>query len=419
MKSKTTFSISFFVRKKQKRTNNVLLFTRITVNGRRSDLSLKKHVDLSQWDKVKSRVRGNSPLARRINNYLDQVHLGLFVIYKEAIHKGEVITSQMIKARYLGEDQQDKTLLALIDYHNNELSSTLTWGTLKNYYSTKKYIVKFLTDVLRVSDIRLVQLNYQFLTRFEQFLRTVPPKKGQRKMQNNTVMKHIQRLRKIINVSLKMEWIGKDPFIKFKAKYTRTDRGYLTEDELELIETKKLKIERLEMVRDLFVFSCYTGLAYIDVMQLTPEQVMIGIDGNQWICTSRQKSSTVVRVPLLSKAAQVIEKYKNSLKVSNEGSLLPRISNQKMNAYLKEIAEICKIEKNITFHLARHTFATTVTLSNGVPIETVSKLLGHTKISTTQIYARIIDQKIAKDMDILKTKLAKSSLSSDQKEQVG
>jgi integrase len=228
-------------------------------------------------------------------------------------------------------------------------------------------------------------------------------------MGNNTVMKHIERLRKIINLAIKMEIIEKDPFKSFKKKFIKNERDYLTTDELLTLESTKLICNRLAYVKDLFVFSCYTGLAYIDVMSLKPENIVLGIDGRYWIYSTRIKTNSVLKIPLFTKALDIINKYRQSPKAINEGTIFYRISNQKLNAYLKEIAKALHINKNITFHVARHTFATSVTLSNGMPIETVSKLLGHTKLSTTQIYARIIDSKISEDFDMLsKNILAKN-----------
>lgn len=226
-------------------------------------------------------------------------------------------------------------------------------------------------------------------------------------------MKHIQRLRKMVTLSYKMEWIDKDPFIRFKPSYIRNDREFLRKDELQAIEEKQFAIERLQIVKDLFVFSCYTGLSYIDVMQLSKENVQLGIDGNKWVITSRQKTDKKVRIPLLIKAEEIINKYQGHIKAKSSGTLFPVISNQKLNSYLKEIADIAGVKKNLTFHMARHTFATTITLSNGVPIETVSKLLGHTKIATTQIYARVLEHKVSTDMNVLKDVLLNKS--KDQK----
>ncbi|MHB9143513.1 MAG: site-specific integrase, partial [Paludibacter sp.] len=292
-------------------------------------------------------------------------------------------------------------------YHNTNSRETLRWGTLKNYFTTKKYITKFLKEKLKTSDIYLHSLNYKFLVDFEYYLRTYIPLDHQSPMGNNTVMKHIERLRKMTNMAIRYEWLEKDPFVAFKQKFHRVERGFLTEEELKTIEEKDFSIPRLQQVKDLFIFSCYTGLAYIDVMKLTPDDVQIGIDKQIWLSTKREKNDNPVRVPLLPVAIEIINKYKDDIKAITKDKVFPPISNQRLNSYLKEIADLCGIKKNLTFHLARHTFATTVTLTNGVPIESVSKMLGHSKISTTQIYAKVIEKKLGEDMEKLKERLTK------------
>jgi len=276
---------------------------------------------------------------------------------------------------------------------------------LKNYFTTKKYIELFLKEKYKTSDIYLASLNYKFVADFELFLRKHTLIENQRQMENNTVMKHIERLKKMIKMAIRYEWLEKDPFVAFQQKFLHVERGYLTDDELKRIEEKTFTILRLQYVKDLFIFSCYTGLAYIDVMHLTPEHIQIGIDKELWLITSREKTDTSVKIPILPEAMEIINKYRNDIKAQVQYRLFPNIANQKLNSYLKEIADICGITKNITFHLARHTFATTVTLTNGVPIETVSKMLGHTKISTTQIYAKVIEKKVGEDMNRLKESL--------------
>lgn len=220
-------------------------------------------------------------------------------------------------------------------------------------------------------------------------------------------MKYIQNLKKIIHISVKNGWLTRDPFTDFRCSFKKVERNVLTKEELEILENKTFSIRRIEVVKDLFVFSCYTGLAYIDVMSLTSNNISIGIDGEKWIFTERHKTGEKVRVPLLPVALAVLNKYKTDPEVLNQGGLLPRLSNQKLNAYLKEVADLSGINKNLTFHLARHTFATTVTLTNGVPMETVSKLLGHSSIKTTQIYAKVVENKICEDMNLLRSKLTK------------
>jgi integrase/recombinase XerD len=224
-------------------------------------------------------------------------------------------------------------------------------------------------------------------------------------------MKHIERLKKMV-LAAKMEWIPKDPFGRFQLKFHKTERDFLTKEELAIVETYSFTEAKLERARDMFVFACYSGLSYIDLVNLTASNIIIGIDGEYWIRTSRQKTEISVNIPLLDPAKKVIDKYKNDPVVSNKGGLLPYLCNQKVNEYLKKIALICGIEKHLSFHLARHTFSTTVTLANGVPLETVSKMLGHTKLTTTQIYVHVLQKKVSDDMSHLRQKLIKPDVES-------
>ena len=410
MQSQINFTLSFWVNATRIKNNEVSVYGRITVNGKRANISLQRKVILSEWDSKRGRAKGNKQESRLLNRYLDQVKSRIYIAYDELIKEKAFICSQSIKARFLGEDNEEYSLLTLIDYHNTQMSESLTYGTLKNYFTTQKYIKLFLTKKRKIQDIYLSQLTYRFIVDFEKFLRSYTPEDHQKQMENNTVMKHIQRMRKMVTLAYKMEWIEKDPFIKFKPTYIKNEREFLREDELQDIIKKEFSIERLTLVKDLFIFSCYTGLSYIDVMQLNEDNIALGIDGGRWIITNRQKTHNKVKIPLLPIAEMLINKYKGHIKTKKTKTLFPNISNQKLNSYLKEIADLCRIKKNLTFHIARHTFATTITLSNGVPIETVSKLLGHTKIATTQIYAKVIERKVSEDMSILRSKLSKNIL---------
>ena len=248
-------------------------------------------------------------------------------------------------------------------------------------------------------------MNYKFLTDFDLFMRAYKQKDQKRPCEQNTIMKHIERFRKVINMAIRNEWLEGDPFMKFKPTFIKTSRQFLTADELSAIEKKEFNIVRLQYAKDIFVFSCYTGLAYIDVFNLNQKNIVRGIDGGYWLYTSRKKTDVPVDIPLLPAPLAIIEKYKNDPRVLASGKLIPSYSNQKLNSYLGEIADLCEIEKHLTSHIARHTFATTVTLCNGVPMETVSKLLGHISIKTTQIYAKVIEQKVSDDMNKLRKKL--------------
>ncbi|WP_166964699.1 site-specific integrase [Yeosuana marina] len=405
MRSTNTFSILFFINQKNKNDDQALLYARITVNGKRVNLSLKRKIDISLWDAKKKRAKGTSSEARQINLYLDQTHTQLFQCYQDLKFKGELITAQLIKASYVGELETSKTLQELINYHTHKIEGTLAPGTVINFGITENYIKRFLTTSLKTTDVFLKQLNYKFICDFETFLHKYWPKGHPKAMNHNTVMKHLQRLRKMVTLAFHMEWVDKDPFMRWKPTWEKKEREFLSENELSNLETYYFPIERLERVRDLFVFSCYTGISYADIITLNDSNILKGIDGNNWVVSKRQKTKIPIKVPLLDKAEELIEKYKGHPMTQITETLFPVITNEKLNLYLKEVADACGIKKNLTFHMARHTFATTVTLSNGVPIETVSKLLSHTKISTTQIYARVVERKVSDDMEALKAKL--------------
>lgn len=405
MRSTNTFSILFWADQNNTSDDQALLYARITVDGKRVNISLKRKLAIALWDAKKKRAKGTSTEAKQINLYLDQTHSQLFQLYQDLKFKGELITAQLIKANYNGEVETSKTLVQLIDYHTGKIKGTLAKGTVINFGITENYIKRFLGKERKTSDIFLKQLDYKFICDFETFLHTYWPKGHPKMLNHNTVMKHIQRLRKMVTLAFHMEWLEKDPFVRWKPTWDKREREFLPENELSNLENYYFPIERLERVRDLFVFSCYTGISYVDIIKLTPDNVSKGIDGNNWIITNRQKTKATVKVPLLDKAEELISKYDGHPMTQVTRTLFPTITNEKLNLYLKEVADACGIKKNLTFHMARHTFATTVTLANGVPIETVSKLLGHTKITTTQIYARVIERKVSNDMEQLRNHL--------------
>jgi site-specific recombinase XerD len=409
MKTKnSTFGVLFYL-KKQKATAKGFapICARVTVNGKRTEISVKRSVLVSQWDAKKGLAKGSRKETVELNMFLDQFKAKIINTYQQMLLKENAIDGVAIRDKVLGSGQSGVTLISLIEYHNQEQVSKLAHGTMKNYYTTQRYISKFLNARYRRTDFPLSELNYKFLMDFENYLRAYTPTDHQKPLNNNGIMKHIERLRKMVNMAITLDWLPKDPFASFKKHFDKVERECLNAIELAELAKKELKIERLQHVRDMFLFSCYTGLAYIDLSELTPDNIVIGIDGGQWLTTSRAKTDTSVRVPLLPQAREIIEMYKDDPRAKNSGTVFPVISNQKMNGYLKEIADICGITKTLTFHIARHTFATTVTLSNGVPIESVSKMLGHTSIRTTQIYAKVVESKLSEDMSKLEHRLSK------------
>lgn len=404
METRSTYSTAFVLRNSKVNEKEGLIYCRITVNKQRTEFSVKKKTRKSIWNNGQAKT--TSEEGRSINAYLKEVESTIFRYYQEMRSERKLITAEELKNAYLGlGDVEEHSLLELVGYHNTQMKSTLSPGTLKNYFTTQKYLERFLKEVYRKKDVVLSELNYRFITEFDYYLRNYEPEDHHKPLANNGVMKHLERFRKVVNLGIKMEWLEKNPFVSFKLKFEKVERECLTQEELKTIENLKLNISRLQMVRDFFIFSCYTGLAYIDLMQLEVSNIVTGYDGELWLISDRQKTGSLVRVPLLPKALEILEKYKGNKRSLATGTIFPSISNQKLNAYLKEIADLSGIEKHLTFHLARHTFATTVTLSNGVPIESVSKMLGHGSIRTTQIYAKVVEKKLSEDMSLLREKL--------------
>ncbi len=404
MKSTNNLGLRFIIRHCKNKLSGSLIYARITIDRKRIEISLNKTIEPDQWDSKKQMAIGSKELVSRINPFLDETRLKLINCYRQLKEQKALINPDAIKRLYVGDDEGQSTLMALIRYHETSSTILLAKGTMKNYGATEKYLRKFLQHKFRVDDIRLTNLNYQFITQFELFLRTTTPLNKSNPLGNNGVMKHMERLRKIVTLGFKLEWIPKDPFILYKLKFQKTEKDFLIEEEIYSLETTALPNERLDKARDIFLFSCYTGLAYIDMAKLGRDNIMMGIDKEYWLRTTRQKTEIKVSVPLLPQALALLDKYKDDPLLIKKGRVLPYISNQKVNDYLKEIATHCKIEKYLTFHIARHTFATTITLNNGIPLETVSKMLGHTKLSTTQIYVHVLERKISDDMKVLRTK---------------
>ena len=399
MRNSVTFGIVFIPKSSKAKNGKAPLYARITLNGERIELSLQRRITLNLWDERKSRLRGSSAESIQVNNSLDRVYNKIYESFRQLQNENKLLNVGMIKARYLGADDSFKKLSELLDYHTKHMKDVLKYGTMKNYYTTERYLYKFLKKQFKTEDIFLKQINYQFITHFEHFLRSYKPKRDRKAPTNNGVMKHLERLKKLLNLAQKLEWVDKDPFAKFSLKFKKAERAFLSEEELQSLEQYHFDRITHQQTRDVFVFSCYTGLSWIDAKNLKPENIVIGIDGRKWIFTAREKTEKPVKIPILPKAMEIIDKYKDYCECS--GNILPVYSNQKTNQYLKDIATTLELRKKLTFHVARHTFATTVTLSKGIPMETVSKLLGHSKLSTTQIYARVLESKLSEDLQRL------------------
>ncbi len=402
---RTTLSLLFSLRKpKNYKSGEMPVYLRITVDGQRTELAVSRKCDPERWDAATGRATGTKAESRTLNTYLDNVQFQIFELHRKMSEGDEVLTVETLKNRFLGKAEKARTLIAVFEDHNQKMKSLVGQefekSTLQRYETCLMHTKDFMRLHYHISDLPVAKVNFAFLNDFEYYLRSV------RKCGNNSAIKYIKNLGKIVRICLGNGWLTVDPYLNYKPKQKTVHREVLTKEELTRLRKKKFNVARLNTVRDMFVFCCYTGLAYVDVHKLKRSELVKGVDGNLWIYTSRQKTDTLSRIPLLPEALSVIDMYEDHPQCVVKDALLPVMSNQKMNAYLKEIADLCKIDKPLTFHIARHTFATTVTLNNGVPIESVSKMMGHTSIKTTQIYAKVLDQKISADMQLLREKLA-------------
>lgn len=396
-------TIVFQLKASKARTDgNCPIYVRVTIRGKRIELSTGLFVNSEAWDPVKQRVQGKTAEVKSINNRLNKVYSTILDVYYrlEATNKGSDISALKLELTGVSDEH---TLFELFDYYIDTISaqvgSGFSAGTLKHYKTSKNRLQEFVKKNYRKNDLNILDVDYSFIAAFDTFL------KEQYKNNLNTVWGYHKHLKKVLNIAVAMDHILKNPYLKFKVKKQEAKRECLTLKEIDLIREKEIDVKRLGIVRDIFLFACFTGLSYVDISKLNEDHIQRGLDGENWIIVDRTKTSTRCRVPLLDVPRKILDRYKNNPVCENRGVLLPVLTNQRMNSYLKELADICHIKKNLTMHVARHTFATTVTLNNGIPIETVSKMLGHTSIKTTQIYAKIVDKKISEDMKKLKIML--------------
>src|ERR1035437_699775 len=402
-------SILFYSRIASKNNENLVpVYMRITVNGKRYEQSTNRFVDLQNWCANGGRMKGSHTDAKNLNNYLDSIRNKVHITERNMIRDGKKITYESFKDEWLGVHDKSYMILEIFKQHNEEVAMLIgkdfSASTLARYKTSLMHTQNFIMWKYKVDDLDILKLNYEFISNYAFWLKSI------RNCNHNSTMKYLANFKKIALICLKNGWIQRDPFVNFKLTKREVDRPFLTSHELKDIVEKKFGTERLKIVKDIFLFSCYTGLAYADVKKLKRSDLGIGVDGEKWIFTKRQKTDIPSRIPLLPFSESLINKYHDHPQCIINDRLLPVLSNQKMNSYLKEIADTCYIHKNLTFHIARHTFATTVTLSNGVPIETVSKMLGHKNLRTTQHYAKILDLKVSEDMGLLRKRLWEQQL---------
>ncbi len=400
-----SFSILFYPKNVHLDKNKLApIYMRITVDGKRSEVSIRRKIDPTQWNSLAGKLKGSKTEVKELNRYLNDIRSKVNRIQGKFFTQGKPYTAMMIKNIFVNNGGNRKTLIAIFQEHNNQIEKLVgksySSGCYQRYVRTNRHLKGYLQKEYHMEDIFVQEVDLKFINGFEYYLKV-------KDIGNqNTITKYLTNLKKIIRIAYANDWISKDPFFHWKAKWKAVERNFLSESDIQKMLEKELHVSRLDLVKDIFIFCCFTGLAYADVKKLSNSDIVIGMDGERWIKTKRTKTDTRSNIPILPIAEGILEKYKTRADVLNTKKLLPVLSNQKMNAYLKEIADLCNINKNLTFHLARHTFATTVTLSNGVPIESVSKMLGHRSLSTTQHYAKILDKKVSHDMKALRDKFS-------------
>lgn len=394
----------FYAKKKLITTGGLSpIYLRVTIEGQRFETSVHRQIETDKWVAKIEKAKGNSEEVKNLNDYLDLMRNRAFNFQRELLMEGQELTVKSFRNKWLGLSGKVVMLIPVFQEHNEKMKllvgKEFAHLTYVRYETTLEHTKKFLKYKFGLEDIELRKINFSFVSDFSFWLKSV------RNCNQNTTIKYLSNFKKIILFCIQSGWIDRNPFLGFKMVKKEVIRDILTSEEIKKMSDATFASERSACVRDIFLFCCYTGLAYADVKKLKRSEIANGIDGEKWILTTREKTDTPSRIPLLPKAILLLTKYENHPKCIIENRLLPVLSNQKMNDYLKQIADVSGINKILTFHIARHTFATTITLSNGVPIETVSKMLGHRSLRTTQHYAKILDLKVSEDMKRLKEKM--------------
>ena len=395
---KSTFKVLFYLKKgSEKKNGEVMIMARITIDGKLCQFSTKQSILPENWNIAAGKAKGKD--AGRINALLEDIKASLNNIYHEQQRRDNYVTAEKVKNEFLGHSEKHETILDLFKKHNDDVKQLVgiskTIATYRKYEVTRRHLTEFIQSKYNISDIAINEITPMFITDFELYLRTTC------KCSYNTTAKFMQFFKRIILIARNNGILIGDPFANYKIRLEKVDRGYLSEDEIKIILKKKMVSERLENVRDLFIFSCFTGLAFSDIHGLRKEHIVEDSNGVRWIRKGRQKTKIMCNIPLMEVPLKILEKYSTNEYCRKHGVLFPVLCNQKMNACLKELADICGIKKTLTTHVARHTFAT-FALANGVSIESVAKMLGHTNVQMTRHYARVLDRTVIREMSQIK-----------------
>lgn len=402
---RTTFGLLFYIRRdKTNKKGEAPVFMRLTINGERADASIKRFIEPHAWNSAKGKANEKCRGGKDLNLYLDAISANILRIQRDLELDKKEVSAQIILNRYLGKEQSDRhTLMEVFRAHNEKCRAlsgiSLAPGTVIRYETSLRLTEAFLRTTYKKEDCYLDEITHQFVEDYDFYLRTV------RRCCHNTTTKYLLNFKKIIRIALAKGWMKKDPFAQVHFHFEPVEREFLEKQELKVLLNKEITITRLAQVRDIFCFCCLTGLAFMDVQQLKPEHLVADIHGKIWIRKARQKTKNMCNIPLLDEAQKIIDRYRDHPYCQTHGVLLPVCSNQKMNSYLKELADICGIPKNLSTHCARHTFAT-LTLASGATIDNVAKMLGHANVNMTRRYAKVLDSSIMRDMEVVAENMA-------------
>lgn len=400
-------SILMYLKSRKIANGESPIYLRVTVDGKRKELSLNKSIDPSRWDQKRQRGKGNSEAILTLNKKLVSVENSINLLSQELVNGRIRVTIESLMNKYVGAEVKIHNLIEVFEYENKRIKKLVELGTYNKYVAVLNNVKKYLVHQYNMSDIDIKNIDFQFVTDFDYYLRSEVG------CANNYAIRTVKTLQKIVRACLYKGWIDKDPFVWYKLKMEKKETVKLTKDEIDLIYGKCFDIKRLDQVRDVFIVSCYTGLAYVDIHLLCKNDIVTKVDGSRWIHIDRKKTGTSCKIPILPVVDQILKKYADDKLVLNSGKLLPVPSNQRMNAYLKEIGDICGIKTVLTSHLARHSFATSVALLYGLPIETLSKMMGHTSLNMTIHYGKIADLRLNTDVENFKNNLSKANQSTD------
>ncbi len=394
---RNTLSVLFIIKKsKLLKNGEAPICMRITVNKRVAEVMIKRSIPVDLWNQKKECSKGKDRAANELNHYINTVRAKILQIHRELEIDNKTITADIIKDCFYGRDKVQRSLLEVYAEHNEKCRALIgkeyTESTVTKFDTSINRLKEYIRSRYHRDDMMLAELDGQFIRDFDFWLKT------DKHCQNNSALKHLKNLKKVVRIALANGWIKKDPFYGIRFKQEKVNVEFLSREELDILMNKEFTIKRLEQVRDIFVFCCFTALAFVDVQQLSREHLIKDNNDALWIRKARQKTNQMCNIPVLSIPQRILRKYEDNAECIKKGVLLPVISNQRMNAYLKEIADLCGIAKRLTTHVARHTAATVVFLANDVSMENVSKILGHSNIRITQHYARVLDSSIMRDM---------------------